>query len=163
MVRGAQILRVLGTTVSVDAELPSTGFEDEVNLADVCVQGDDVWVLGTVGHRSREGRLWHREVSVTGEVSYRAVRLPTGFWGRARLERRGNALYVTQLLERIPVVRIPIERLTGETLEGELEELALGDAPLPAVFEESFGEADLWVGARGPWLLTPTRVAWVVE
>jgi hypothetical protein len=163
LVRGAQILRVRGTTVSVDAELASTGFEDAVNLSDLCVKGDDVWVLGTVGHRSREGRLWHRETSEAGEVSYRAVRLPTGFWGGARLERRGNALYVTQLLEQRPVVRIPIERLTGEALEGGLEELAIGDGPLRGVFEERLGEVDLWVGSRGPWLLTATRVAWVVD
>ena len=163
MVRAAQVLRVSGTTVSLDAGLAWSTFEDEIELADVCAHGEDVWVLGTVGHRTRDGRLWHREVSATGETSYRAVTLPRGFWGGAQLERRGEALYVTGLGARTPVVRIPIERLAGDALEAELDELAIGDGPLPGVFEEPLAEPDLWLGARGPWLITESRVAWVVE
>ena len=163
MVRGAQILRVVGTTVSVDAELSSTDLESEVQLNDVCVEGEDVWLLGTVGQRARVGHLWHRELSAAGEVSYRSVRLPRGFWANGRLERRGDALYATQLSERTPVVRIPIDRLTGPALEGDLEALAIGDGRLPAVAELPLDDPGLWVGARGPWLLTDTRVAWIVE
>ncbi|MBN8616322.1 MAG: hypothetical protein J0L92_37400 [Deltaproteobacteria bacterium] len=161
---GPRVLHLIGDEITIDVELPSETFESETQIAAIDASEDDVWVLATIGHRTRRAALFHRELDAAGAITYRRIDLGFSFWDGGQLVRRGETLFIYFDAGWMPGLRsYPIADLVGTTPREDDASYVRRETLPPGVYASAFPAARLWVGAHGPWLTTASGAVWWPE